>query len=43
VPDALVLDMPVGFRLELMPIVRSNLADAEREPGDDAIDEVNRV
>lgn len=43
VPDALVLDMPMEFCLEFMAIVRSNLADAEREPGDDGIDEVNRV
>ncbi len=42
-PDALVLDVPVELGLEFMAVVRAHLADAEREPGDHGIDEVNRV
>ena len=42
-PDALVLDMALELRLEFMAIVGANLANAEREPGDDGIDEVDHV
>jgi hypothetical protein len=41
--NAQVFNMPMELGLEFMTIVRSNLADAEREFGDDGIDEVDRV
>ena len=41
--DALVLDVPVEFGLELMAIVGSDFADAERELVDDVIDEVDGI
>ena len=37
--NALVLDMPTEFGLELMAIICSNFTDAERELGDDVVDE----
>jgi hypothetical protein len=43
VANAQVFNMPVELGLELMAIVRSHLADAEREFVDDGIDEVDRV
>ena len=41
--NAHVFDMPVELGLEFMAIVRSHLADTEREFVDDGIDEVDRV
>ena len=38
-----VFNMPVELGLEFMTIVRSHLADTEREFVDDGIDEVDRV
>ena len=42
-PDPEILNMPVEFGLELMSIVRSNLANAKRELFDDVINEVDRA
>jgi hypothetical protein len=41
--DTLILDMPMELGLELMPIIGPDLLDAEREPFDNVIDEVDRV
>jgi hypothetical protein len=41
--DALVLDMPMELGLELMAIVGAHLADPEGEPGNDAVDEGDRI
>ena len=41
--DALVFHMPVELGLELMPIVRSHLPDAEREAPDDIVDEQDGI
>ena len=43
VSDGLILDMPVELGLEFMAVNGSDLLDAEREPIDDVIDEVDRV
>lgn len=42
-PDTFVLDMPMEFGLELVAIVSSNFANAERELFNDMINEVDRV
>jgi hypothetical protein len=42
-PDALVLDMPVELSLEIMAVVGSYLANAERELFDDVVNEVDRI
>ena len=41
--DALVLDMPMELGLELMAVVGPHFADPEREPGNDVVDEGNRI
>jgi hypothetical protein len=41
--NAQVFDMPMKLGLELMAVVRSHLADAEREFVDDGVDKVDRV
>jgi hypothetical protein len=41
--DALVLDMPMELGLELMAIVGPHLADPEGEPGNDVVDEGDRI
>ncbi len=41
VTDALVLDMPVGLRLELMAIVGSDLTNAKGEFLDDVVNEID--
>jgi hypothetical protein len=41
--DALVLDVPMELGLELMAIVGSHLADPEGEPGNDVVDEGDRI
>ena len=43
VTNALVLDMPMELGLELMAIVGPHLADPEGEPGNDVIDEGDRI
>jgi hypothetical protein len=43
VANAQVLNTPVELGLELMNVVRSHLADAEREFVDAGVDEVDRV
>jgi hypothetical protein len=43
VAEAKVLNVPMKFGLELMPVVRSNFLDAERELFDDEVDKINRV
>jgi len=43
VPDALVSQVPVEQRLELMPAVRAHRVNPERELPRDAVDEVDRV
>lgn len=43
VADAEILDMPMELGLELVPVVGSDFAYAERELVDDVIDEVDRV
>jgi hypothetical protein len=40
VTDAEILDVPVELRLELMAVIRSNLADTEREFSDNMIHKV---
>jgi hypothetical protein len=41
--DALVLDVPMELGLELMAIVGPHLADPEGEPGNDVVDEGDRI
>ena len=41
--DALVLDVPMELGLELMAIVGADLADPEGEPGNDVVDEGDRI
>ncbi len=41
--NSLVFNMPMELGLELMAVVRSHLADAEREFVNDGVDEVDRV
>jgi len=43
VSDALVLDVPVELRLELVSVISPDGVDAEREAIDDVVDEVDRV
>ena len=41
--DALVLDVPMELGLELMAIVGPHLADPEGEPGNDVVEEGDRI
>lgn len=41
--DALVLDMPMEFCLELVPVIGPHLADPEGKLVDDMVDEVDGV
>ncbi len=43
VPDPEIFDMPMEFGLELVAIIRANLANAEWELFDDVVDEVDGV